>query len=64
MRNEKIGFKIREHTISRAPYFVILGKSEEEQNEITIRKHNGETLGQMPVEDFCALLNKEVRSKK
>ena len=41
-----------------------LGKSEEEQNEITIRKHNGETLGQMPVEDFCALLNKEVRSKK
>jgi threonyl-tRNA synthetase len=64
LRNEKIGFKIREHTISRSPYFVILGKSEEEQNEITIRKHNGETLGQMSVENFCDLLNKEVISKK
>ena len=64
LRNEKIGFKIREHTISRSPYFVILGKSEEEQNEITIRKHNGETLGQISVENFCDLLNKEVISKK
>jgi threonyl-tRNA synthetase len=41
-----------------------LGKSEEEQDEITIRKHNGETLGQMSVENFCDLLNKEVISKK
>ena len=64
LRNEKIGFKIREHTLSRVPYFVILGKNEEEQNIITIRKHNGETLGQMPTEDFCILLAKEIKDKK
>ena len=64
LRNEKIGFKIREHTLSRVPYFVILGKNEEEQNIITIRKHNGETRGQMPTEDFCILLAKEIKDKK
>ncbi|AXA34137.1 threonine--tRNA ligase [Francisella adeliensis] len=64
LRNEKIGFKIREHTLSRVPYFVILGKNEEEQQIISVRKHNGETLGQMTVEEFCEFLDKEIKSKE
>lgn len=64
LRNEKIGFKIREHTLSRVPYFVILGKNEEEQQIVSVRKHNGETLGQMTVGDFSEFLVKEIKSKK
>jgi threonyl-tRNA synthetase len=64
LRNEKIGFKIREHTLLRVPYLVILGKNEQEQKVVTIRKHNGETLGQMSVEDFCAFLKQQIEAKK
>lgn len=64
LRNEKIGFKIREHTLLRVPYLVILGKNEQEQKIITIRKHNGEDLGQMSVDDFCAFLDKQIQAKE
>ncbi|AFJ44013.1 threonine--tRNA ligase [Francisella orientalis] len=64
LRNEKIGFKIREHTLLREPYLVILGKSEQEQGIVTIRKHNGEDLGQMSIGDFCAFLNEQIEAKK
>ncbi|BCD90193.1 threonine--tRNA ligase [Francisella halioticida] len=64
LRNEKIGFKIREHTLLRVPYLVILGKNEQEQKVVNIRKHNGETLGQMSVEDFCVFLKKQIEAKK
>lgn len=64
LRNEKIGFKIREHTLLRVPYLVILGKSEQEQEIVTIRKHNGEDLGQMSISDFCAFLNEQIEAKK
>ncbi|MDE5002788.1 His/Gly/Thr/Pro-type tRNA ligase C-terminal domain-containing protein, partial [Francisella tularensis] len=47
LRNEKIGFKIREHTLLSVPYLVILGKNYQEQKIITIRKHSGEYIGQM-----------------
>ncbi|MBK2094798.1 threonine--tRNA ligase [Francisella philomiragia] len=64
LRNEKIGFKIREHTLLRVPYLVILGKSEQEQEIVTVRKHNGEDLGQMSIGDFCAFLNEQIEAKK
>ncbi|AIT08945.1 threonyl-tRNA synthetase [Candidatus Francisella endociliophora] len=64
LRNEKIGFKIREHTLLRLPYLVILGKNEQEQKIITIRKHNGEDLGQMSTQDFCSYLKEQVKNKK
>ncbi|KEI35946.1 threonyl-tRNA synthetase [Francisella sp. W12-1067] len=63
LRNEKIGFKIREHTLLRVPYLVVLGKNELEQNIVTVRKHNGETLGQMSIEDFCVFLKEQVEIK-
>ncbi|MED7788973.1 threonine--tRNA ligase [Francisella sp. 19X1-34] len=64
LRNEKIGFKIREHTLLRVPYLVILGKNEQEQKVVNIRKHNGETLGQMSVDDFCVFLKEQIKAKK
>lgn len=64
LRNEKIGFKIREHTLLRVPYLVILGKNEQEQKIITIRKHNGEGLGCMSIGDFCAFLDKQIQAKE
>ena len=64
LRNEKIGFKIREYTLLRVPYLVILGKNEQEQKIITIRKHNGEGLGRMSIDDFCAFLDKQIQAKE
>jgi threonyl-tRNA synthetase len=64
LRNEKIGFKIREHTLLRVPYLIILGKNEQEQKVVNIRKHNGEALGQMSVDDFCAFLKEQIKAKR
>lgn len=64
LRNEKIGFKIREHTLSRIPYFVIIGKNEQEQQIITVRKHNGDTLGQMTIREFAEFMHTQIKEKK
>ncbi|ETX10389.1 threonyl-tRNA synthetase [Marinomonas ushuaiensis DSM 15871] len=66
LRNEKIGFKIREHTIQRVPYMIVVGDKEVEQNQVAVRTRTGEDLGVMSVSDFEALLQKEVtrRSRK
>ena len=58
LRNEKIGFKIRKHSMQRIPYLVVVGDREVETGTITVRAHNGEDLGSMSVEDFGALLQR------
>ncbi len=63
LRNEKIGFKIREHTLKRVPYLLVVGDQEMETNEIAVRTRSGEDLGKMSVEDFIAKLNNEVSSR-
>jgi threonyl-tRNA synthetase len=47
LRNEKIGFKIREHSMQRFPYLLVVGDREMENNEISVRKRGGEDLGSM-----------------
>ncbi|MBJ7555955.1 threonine--tRNA ligase [Marinomonas spartinae] len=66
LRNEKIGFKIREHTIQRVPYMIVVGDKEVEQQQVAVRTRTGEDLGVMSVSDFEALLENEVarRSRK
>jgi len=66
LRNEKIGFKIREHTIQRVPYMIVVGDKEVEQQQVAVRTRTGEDLGVMGVSDFEALLENEVarRSRK
>ncbi len=51
LRNEKIGFKIREHTINKIPYLLVVGDKEVENNTVAIRTRKGEDLGVMPLED-------------
>jgi len=63
LRNEKIGFKIREHTLKRVPYLLVVGDKEMENGEIAIRTRSGEDLGKMSVEDFLAKLKIEVANR-
>ncbi len=60
LRNEKIGFKIREHTLSRVPYLLVVGDREMENGTVAVRTRTGEDLGSMSVEDFLERLNGEV----
>lgn len=60
LRNEKIGFKIRELTIQRIPYLVVAGDKEVESNTLAVRTRNGEDLGSMTMEAFVELLKADV----
>ena len=54
LRNEKIGFKIREHTLQRVPYLLVIGDREMEKGEVSVRTQGGEDLGSMTIESFAA----------
>ena len=57
LRNEKIGFKIREHTLLKVPYLLVIGDREVETQTIAVRTRGGEDLGSMSVDQFKELLN-------
>ena len=59
LRNEKIGYKIREHTLQRVPYLLVVGDREKENGHVAVRTRGGEDLGSMSVEDFAARLAAE-----
>ena len=59
LRNEKIGFKIREHTLERVPYLLVVGDREMEDETLAVRTRTGEDLGVMSVEDFAKRVNEE-----
>lgn len=59
LRNEKIGFKIREHTLSRVPYLLVVGDREMENGTVAVRSRSGEDLGSMSVEAFIEMVEKE-----
>ncbi|MGD9591332.1 MAG: threonine--tRNA ligase [Candidatus Berkiella sp.] len=63
LRNEKIGFKIREHTISRVPYLVVVGDKEVSQQTVTVRTRTGEDLGSMTLDEFEDKLKYECDNK-
>ncbi|EMR11908.1 threonyl-tRNA synthetase [Methylophaga lonarensis MPL] len=60
LRNEKIGFKIREHTLRRVPYLLVVGEREAQENTVAIRTRKGEDLGVMPLQAFAEVLNKDI----
>jgi threonyl-tRNA synthetase len=60
LRNEKIGFKIRQHTMSKVPYLLVVGDREVENGEIAVRARSGEDLGSMPVNEFVRVLADDV----
>tara|TARA_R110002110_G_scaffold415807_1_gene656433 strand:- start:45566 stop:47473 length:1908 start_codon:yes stop_codon:yes gene_type:complete len=59
LRNEKIGFKIREHTIQRVPYLLVVGDREVEESAVAIRARSGEDLGTKSLEAFIQIIEKE-----
>ena len=63
LRNEKIGFKIREHTLQKVPYFIIIGDKEVEQQVVTLRSRDGIDHGQSTINSVCDILRQEVISK-
>ncbi|MCC2645625.1 MAG: threonine--tRNA ligase [Burkholderiales bacterium] len=60
--NEKIGYKIREKTLLKVPYLIIIGDKEIENNTITLRKRDGTDMGSMTLEQFQELLGSELIS--
>tara|TARA_B100000941_G_scaffold166213_1_gene118315 strand:+ start:59 stop:1966 length:1908 start_codon:yes stop_codon:yes gene_type:complete len=62
-RNEKISLKIRENTIAKIPYLVIVGDKELESNTISVRTRSGSDIGQMSVDKFVKMLETLVRDK-
>jgi threonyl-tRNA synthetase len=63
LRNEKIGFKIREHTIKKIPFLLVVGDKEVENNTVAIRTRKGEDLGVMSLDEVLALF-KDAQDKK
>lgn len=64
LRNEKIGFKIREHSMQRVPYLVIIGDKELEQQSITVRTQKGDDLGSLTIHEFTERLKQEITGRK
>ncbi|MCZ6882310.1 MAG: threonine--tRNA ligase [Gammaproteobacteria bacterium] len=59
LRNEKIGYKIREHTLKRIPYMIVVGDREMEESTISVRDLGGKDLGVMQIDDFISLVNEQ-----
>jgi threonyl-tRNA synthetase len=63
LRNEKIGYKIREHTMQRIPYLLVIGQREAQDGTVAVRTREGEDKGTYSVEDFVDLLTREIASR-
>ena len=63
LRNEKIGYKIREAQMQKLPYMLVVGDREAENGSVAVRTRAGEDLGAMPLEDFLAKIGAEIRDR-
>lgn len=63
LRNEKIGFKIREHTLRKVPYLLVVGDREVEQRTLAVRDRKGKDLGAIGLEDLAARLGEEIAQR-
>lgn len=63
LRNEKVGFKIREHTLQRVPYLLVAGDREAGSNSLAVRTRNGKDLGAMSIDVIAAKLGHEIASR-
>ena len=63
LRNEKIGFKIRQHTLAKVPYLLVVGDREVESGNVAVRTRSGEDLGSMQVEAFAQHLAADVKRR-
>jgi threonyl-tRNA synthetase len=63
LRNEKIGFKIREHTLQKVPYLLVIGDREMETNTVAVRTRSGTDLGSMELPQLMQGLTDEIASR-
>ena len=59
LRNEKVGFKIREHTLARVPYLLVAGDREVDSRSLAVRTRSGNDLGVMPLEEVAARITRD-----
>jgi threonyl-tRNA synthetase len=64
LRNEKIGFKIREHTLQRVPFMLVVGDREMESGTVAVRARGGKDLGSMTIDDLTVMLNGMLESRE
>lgn len=64
LRNEKVGFKVREHTLRRIPYMLVCGDKEMEAGKVAVRTRKGADLGTFSVDEFCDMLKKQVKARE
>ena len=62
LSNEKITYKIREHSLQKLPYQLIVGEKEKAAEKVAVRTRSGEDLGQMPLPEFIARLQSEAKA--
>jgi threonyl-tRNA synthetase len=63
LRNEKVGYKIREHTLKRVPYLLVAGDREVESRQLAVRTRSGKDLGAMPLEEVATRIAQDVASR-
>ncbi|MDI6745212.1 MAG: threonine--tRNA ligase [Thermodesulfovibrionales bacterium] len=64
LENEKIGYKIREATIRKVPYLVIIGDKELAENKLTVRKRNGENMGPFTIDELIEIIKAQIGSRQ
>ena len=64
LRNEKVGFKIREHTLRRVPYMLVCGDKEIAEGNVAVRSRKGADLGTFTIEEFAVMLKSQVRQRE
>ena len=64
LRNEKVGFKIREHTLRRVPYMLVCGDKEIAEGKVAVRTRKGADLGTFTIEEFAVMLKSQVRQRE
>jgi threonyl-tRNA synthetase len=63
LRNEKVGFKIREHTLARVPYLLVAGDREVDSRSLAVRTRSGKDLGVMPLEEVAARIARDAAAR-
>ena len=63
LRNEKVGFKVREHTLRRVPYMLVCGDKEIAEGKVSVRTRKGADLGTYKVEEFVEILKSQIRER-
>ncbi len=64
LRNEKIGYKIREATMKKVPYLILIGDKEVEDNAVTVRKRTGENIGSFSPEEFIKSMKEQINARQ